>query len=98
MWVEQPCNYNRGLYDPISNVHFWKFNAKLRSSIDSFHGDVDSILQWDSSGVSVPSTSSPLSGAKEDELKALVDPLQDSSNYAIELYDQVRLFVSDNTQ
>lgn len=56
-------------------------------------GDVDSALQLDASGVIVPPTTSPLTSAQEDELKALVDPLQDSSNYAIELYDQVRQFV-----
>ena len=66
--------------------------------LDSFHGDVDSALQLDASGVIVPPTTSPLASAQEDELKALVDPLQDSSNYAIELYDQVRQFVLDNTQ
>lgn len=66
--------------------------------LDNFHGDVDSALQLDASGVTVPRTASPLSSAQEDELKALVDPLQDSSNYAIEVYDQVRQFVLDNAQ
>ena len=66
--------------------------------LDSFHGDVDSALQLDASGVIVPPTSSPLTRPQEDELKALVDPLQESSNYAIELYDQVREFVLNNCQ
>ena len=66
--------------------------------LDNFHGDVDSALQLDTSGVTVPRTASPLTSAQEDELKALVDPLQDSSNYAIEVYDQVRQFVLDNAQ
>ena len=66
--------------------------------LDNFHGDVDSALQLDASGVTVPRTASRLTSAQEDELKALVDPLQDSSNYAIEVYDQVRQFVLDNSQ
>ena len=39
-----------------------------------------------------------LTSAQENELKALVDPLQDSSNYTIELYDQIRQFVLNNAQ
>ena len=66
--------------------------------LDSFNGDVDCALQLDASGVVVPPTSSPLTTAEEDELNMLVNPLQESSNYAIELYDQVRQFVSNNTQ
>ena len=66
--------------------------------LDSFNGDVDSVLQLDASGLLVPPTISPLTTTEEDELKMLVNPLQESSNYAIELYDQVRQFVSNNTQ
>ena len=65
--------------------------------LDSFNGDVDSTIQLDVDGVAVPPTNSPLTSAKEDELKSLVNPLQDSLNYAIELYDQVQEFVSRNT-
>ena len=36
--------------------------------LDSFHGDVDSTLQLDTSGISVPPTNSPLTSAKEVEL------------------------------
>lgn len=63
--------------------------------LDSFNGDVDSVLQLDTSGLLVPPTISPLTTTEEDELKMLVNPLQESSNYAIELYDQVRQFVSN---
>ena len=67
--------------------------------LDNFHGDVDSALQLDTSGVTVPHTASPLTSAQEDGwAKALVDPLQDSSNYAIEVYDEVWQFVLDNAQ
>jgi hypothetical protein len=53
---------------------------------------VDGALQLDASGVIVLRTASPLTSTQEDELKTLVDPLQDSSNYAIEVYDQVLQF------
>ena len=51
----------------------------------------------DAECVVVPPVNSPLTASQEDELKSLVDPLQESSNYAIELYEQVQQFVSDNT-
>jgi hypothetical protein len=43
--------------------------------------------------VEVPTTNSPLTQAQEDLLKSIIDPLQESSNYGIELYDQVVQFV-----
>ena len=55
--------------------------------LDSFDGDVDSTLEMDASGVGVPPISSPLTTSQEDELKSLINPLQDSSNYGIELYE-----------
>ena len=64
---------------------------------NSFHGDAGSSLQWDASGVVVPAISSPLTPSQEDELRSLVNPLQESSNYAIELYEQVQQFVASNT-
>lgn len=67
------------------------------TQLDSFNGDVDSTLELDADGVVLPPTNSPLTSIKEDELKSLVNPLQDSLNYAIELYDQVQQFVSSNT-
>ena len=63
--------------------------------LDSFNGDVDS-THWTLMELLCP-TNSPLTSAKEDELKSLVNLLQDSLNYAIELYDQVQEFVSRNT-
>ena len=44
---------------------------------------MDSTLQLDASGVKLPQTISPLTSARESELKARVDPLQESSNCAM---------------
>ena len=65
--------------------------------LDSFDGDVDSALEMDASGVVVPSISSPLTTSQENELKSLINPLQDSSNYGIELYEHVQQFVLSKT-
>ena len=65
--------------------------------MDSFDGDVDSTSEMDASGVVVPPISSPLTTSQEDELKSLINPLQDSSNYGIELYEHVQQFVSSKT-
>ena len=63
----------------------------------SIQEQVESTLQVDAECVVVPLVNSPLTTSQEDELKSLVNPLQESSNYAIELYEQVQQFVSDNT-
>ena len=44
-------------------------------------------------GVDIPSTTSPLTSDQEDLLCSIVNPLEESTNYGIELYDQVKQFV-----
>ena len=57
--------------------------------------DMNGTADFDPSGVIVPQTISPLNSTQENELKSLVDPLQASSNYGIEIYDQVKQYVSN---
>lgn len=49
----------------------------------------------DSAGVDVPEMNFSLTQHQLDSLKSIVNPLQDSSNYGIELYEAAQLFVSN---
>jgi len=48
------------------------------------------------SGVSVPQTRCPLSQAKLNELKRLINPLTPSSNYGVDIYDNVCDFITSS--
>lgn len=64
----------------------------------NFEGDVNfsSSSRADVDQVEVPSTLSPLTSLQEMELASLVNPLQESSNYGIELFEQVKVYVLNN--
>ncbi len=49
-----------------------------------------------SSGVPVPRIVSPLSPTKETELRSLINPLKHSTNYGIDVYNEVRQFVENS--
>ena len=63
---------------------------------DTIERGVESTPMLDTSGGAVPEVNSPLAAHQEEELRGSVDPLQESSNYAIEIYQLVKQFVSDN--
>lgn len=48
------------------------------------------------SGVIVPEVNCPLCNEKESQVRILIDPLQNSSNYRIDIYDLVKTYVFTN--
>lgn len=54
------------------------------TQLHNFHQSVDSSI-LDADGVAVPNTNPPLSQSQEEELRSIVNPLQESSNYGIDL-------------
>ena len=72
------CGWNNHAERSMTPLQMFMSGSLAHSiQLDSFHGDVDSALQLDASGIIVSPTSSPLTHPQEDELKALVDPLQE---------------------
>ena len=61
------------------------------------HNSVYESILPDTTGVEVPQLNSPLSQSQEDELRRLINPLQESVNYAVDLYEQVLTLVEANT-
>ena len=59
-------------------------------------GDIYSdiaMVDGTSNSVKVPPTTIPLTAIQEDELACHVDPLQDTTDYAVGLFEQVKAYV-----
>ncbi len=69
----------------------------LFNSVDEFVGAAEEGLITDDSSVAVPNMSFHLTEEHQHDLEETVNPLAESSNYGIELYEQTLAFVSTCT-
>lgn len=71
-------------------------NHSLDTTSHNF-GDIDSdisMVDGTSNSIEVPTTTTPLTATQEDELARHVNPLQDTTDYAVGLFEQVKAYVS----
>ena len=76
-------------------------SSSLDTSAYTFSADLDSNnspVDVSSNSILVPSINSLLTAAQENELSSLVNPLQDSTDYGVELFEQVKDYVSHHVQ
>ena len=70
-------------------------NHSLDTTSHNFGDDSDiSSVDGTSNLIEVPNTTTPLTTSQQDELACSVNPLQDTTDYAVGLFEQVKEYVS----